>query len=106
MRPPLLTDAERAQLTKTCPDWQLSSDQKSLLASYKFADFKTAFAFMSDMAEASESLDHHPKWTNSYNRLSIILTTHDVGGLTELDVMLAQKMTDAAAHYGAKMVSG
>ena len=105
MRPSLLTQSDLSHLAEICGGWQLSADQKSLQVCYKFADFKTVFAFMNEMAEAAEALDHHPKLTNSYNRLSISLTTHDVGGLTELDVALAQKMTHAAHNYGAKLVS-
>lgn len=59
--------------------------------SYVFADFLSAFEFMTAMAAYSESVDHHPEWTNVYNRVEITLTTHDAGGLTEKDMAWARQ---------------
>lgn len=58
--------------------------------SYRFADFKEAWAFMSRVAALAEAADHHPDWSNSWNRVDIRLTSHDVGGLTERDTDLAR----------------
>ena len=61
----------------------------SLQASFEFKDFVDAFAFMSKVALIAEKMDHHPEWFNVYNRVDVTLSTHDAGGLTELDVELA-----------------
>jgi 4a-hydroxytetrahydrobiopterin dehydratase len=78
------------------PGWQLSSDGKAIERKFRFADFRTAFAFMTRVALAAERADHHPEWSNVYNRVDVRLTTHDAGGLTERDFALAAEM-DAAA---------
>lgn len=75
-----------------CPLWQLSSDRGGRLhRRFEFADFAQAFAFMSDMAAWSESVQHHPEWFNVYNKVVIDLTTHDVGGLSEKDIAWARQ---------------
>jgi 4a-hydroxytetrahydrobiopterin dehydratase len=60
--------------------------------SFKFADFSAAFGFMSRCALVAEKLDHHPEWFNVYNRVDVVLSTHDAGGLTELDIKMAEEM--------------
>ncbi|MBL8833629.1 MAG: 4a-hydroxytetrahydrobiopterin dehydratase, partial [Rhodospirillales bacterium] len=64
--------------------------------SYKFADFNAAFAFMTRVALKAEKMDHHPEWFNVYNKVDVVLSTHDAGGLTERDIKLA-KFMDAVA---------
>ncbi|MEM8664356.1 MAG: 4a-hydroxytetrahydrobiopterin dehydratase [Pseudomonadota bacterium] len=83
-------------LAADLPDWSLEADGKAIIRTLKFADFPSAFAFMAQVAIAAEKADHHPEWSNVYNRVSIRLTTHDAGGLTDKDVALA-KVIDAAA---------
>lgn len=102
MRPPCLTNEEITSLRDILPDWQVSDDFKSLLMALRFADFQQAFAFMSEIAEASEALDHHPDWRNSYALVTIRLTTHDVGCLTSLDVDLARQISLTAQRYHAR----
>lgn len=102
MRPPCLTNAEITSLRETLPEWQVSDDLTSLLIAYKFSDFQQAFAFMSEVAEAAEAIDHHPDWRNSYARVNIRLTTHDVGGLTSLDEDLASKISQLAKRFKAR----
>ena len=102
MRPPCLTNAEITSLREILPDWQVSDDLASLLIAYKFSDFQQAFAFMSEVAEAAEAIDHHPDWRNSYARVNIRLTTHDVGGLTSLDVDLASIISQMAQRFNAR----
>ena len=75
-------------------DWRM--DETSRHTQWKFKDFAQAMAFMNAVAEVAERMNHHPEWTNVYNRVNVRLTTHDAGGLTQLDFDLAQAM-DALA---------
>jgi 4a-hydroxytetrahydrobiopterin dehydratase len=77
--------------------WTLSDDGKSISREVKFRTFTEAFAFMTRVALNAEKMDHHPEWSNVYNRVSIRLTTHDAGGLTQKDVALA-RIVDGAAR--------
>jgi 4a-hydroxytetrahydrobiopterin dehydratase len=67
-----------------------------------FADFNTAFGFMSRVALKAETMDHHPEWSNVYNRVEVLLTTHDAGGVTALDTTLARFIDEAASALGGK----
>lgn len=69
--------------------WRLDDAAKMIARDFKFADFKAAFAFMTKVATEADRRDHHPDWTNVYNRVTIRLTTHDAGGLTQKDLDLA-----------------
>ena len=71
-------------------------DRDAIVKTFKFTDFNAAFGFMTRVALAAEKLDHHPEWFNVYNRVEVLLSTHDAEGVTELDVELA-KIMDAAA---------
>jgi 4a-hydroxytetrahydrobiopterin dehydratase len=73
------------------PGWSMSSDK--LYRKFMFADFVEAFGFMSKVALLAERMDHHPEWSNVYNRVEIYLTTHDAGGITERDFDLAQRIS-------------
>ena len=90
----LLTDAEREAARAELPDWTFSQDR--IARSFRFADFAEAFAFMTRVALAAEKADHHPDWSNSWNRVDIALSTHSAGGLTALDIALARTI-DASA---------
>lgn len=83
-----LTDAEADDALQGLPSWRRDGD--TILRDAKFRNFSEAFAFMTRAALAAEKAGHHPEWTNVYNRVSIRLTTHDAGGLTEKDVALAK----------------
>lgn len=72
--------------------WTLAADGASISRSFVFADFGAAFAFMTRTALAAEKLDHHPDWSNVYDRVEVRLNTHDAGGLTALDFKLAGLM--------------
>ncbi len=95
MRPVLSTD-ELAALSRDLPDWMLDSDRKAISRELKFASFKQAFAFMARVAAEADQMDHHPEWSNVYNTVSIRLTTHDSGGLTQSDIKLAGLIDKAA----------
>jgi 4a-hydroxytetrahydrobiopterin dehydratase len=72
------------------PDgWTISADGKALEKSFRFADFSEAFAFLTRVAMHAEKVDHHPEFTNVWNRVDFHLTTHDTGGITERDKKLA-----------------
>ncbi|NVO22348.1 4a-hydroxytetrahydrobiopterin dehydratase [Donghicola mangrovi] len=73
--------------------WTVAEDGKALSRQFKFADFPTALGWMVRMGVHAEKLNHHPDWTNVYNRVDVRLSTHDAGGLTALDVKLARKMS-------------
>ena len=79
------------------PDgWALSADEKALERSFRFADFAQAFAFLTRVAMHAEKVDHHPEFTNVWNRVDFRLTTHDTGGVTERDVKLAEAINRLA----------
>lgn len=80
---------------KELPSWSAAEGRDAISRTFKFADFATAFAWMSRIALAAEKLDHHPEWFNVYNRVEVTLATHDAGGVTELDVQLAKIMDQA-----------
>ena len=73
------------------PDgWSFEDGGKALMRSFKFADFSEAFAFLTRVALHAEKVDHHPEFTNVWNRVDFRLTSHDKGGVTERDVALAE----------------
>ena len=98
MRPARLDDTARsAALSALEPSgWALTEGRDAIVKSFRFKDFSAAFGWMTRAAMVAEKLDHHPEWSNVYNRVEVTLTTHDAGGLTELDVELARAM-DALA---------
>ena len=85
------------------PGWSRApGDREAIARTYRFADFNIAFAFMTRVAIRAEQLDHHPEWFNVYNRVEVLLTTHDADGVTELDLAMASFMDEAAKAAGAK----
>ena len=86
---PRLTDATRDALLSAHPEWTLRGDGLAIERAFKFADFSAAFAFMTRVALLAEKADHHPEWSNVYNRVIIVLTTHDAGGLSARDAEMA-----------------
>lgn len=91
-----LTDVERKTALAELQGWSMAEGRDAIARSFKFADFSEAFAFMTRVALAAEKMDHHPEWFNVYNRVDIVLSTHDAGGLSARDVALA-KAIDALA---------
>ncbi|HUF39948.1 MAG TPA: 4a-hydroxytetrahydrobiopterin dehydratase [Anaerolineales bacterium] len=73
-------------------DWELIDGK--LHREFKFKDFSAAFAFMTRAAMEAHRIDHHPEWSNVYNRVTVDLFTHETGGLTNLDVKLARKLNE------------
>ena len=85
--PSLLSADQRQMLPVTLPHWTIH--EQSISRELVFNDFNEAFGFMSRVALLAEGRNHHPNWSNVYNRVSITLCTHDLGGLSDLDVELA-----------------
>ena len=85
-----LTDTERAALPGTLPGWELADGHEAIVRCFQFRDFNQAWGFMNRVALLAESQNHHPEWSNVYNRVRIELSTHDAGGLTDNDVKLAR----------------
>ena len=88
--PQRLTDSERTALATTLPKWELASTPESIRREFRFKNFSQAWAFMTRVALLAEKHDHHPDWSNVWNRVQIVLNTHDAGGLTQKDIALAQ----------------
>ena len=90
----LLSDQDRAEALADClrNGWSMHPDRDGITKSFHFANFVDTFGWMSKVALWAEKLNHHPEWFNVYNRVEVTLSTHDVGGLSALDVKLAQKM--------------
>jgi 4a-hydroxytetrahydrobiopterin dehydratase len=85
-----LTEAERAGLSTSLPEWRMAEGRDAIMRNFRFKDFSQAWAFMSRVALLAEKHDHHPEWSNVYNRVEILLSTHDANGLSKRDVALAQ----------------
>ncbi len=98
--PDTLSGADRERLVATSPGWTLSDDGKAVSAELKFANFADAWGFMSEIAIVADKLDHHPEWSNVYNRVQITLTTHDADGLTSRDQALADAIAAALGRRG------
>lgn len=93
-----LTAAERQAALAELPGWKAAGDRDAIARTFTFRDFNEAFGFMSRVALMAERMDHHPEWFNVYNRVEILLTTHDAGGLSARDVELARFIETAAAR--------
>ena len=76
--------------------WTAIEGRDAIAKTYRFKDFSTAFGFMTRCALKAEQMDHHPEWFNVYNRVEVVLTTHDADGVSEKDVALAQFMDQIA----------
>lgn len=88
----ILTESQTGDALRELPGWRLSADGAGLEREYRFASFPEALGWMMRVGFEAERADHHPEWTNVYNRVSVRLTTHDAGGLTAKDVELARAM--------------
>ncbi len=78
------------------PGWSAAEGRDAIVRTFRFADFNAAFGWMTRVALAAEKLDHHPEWFNVYNRVEVLLATHDAGGVTDLDIHLAGLMEEFA----------
>ncbi len=80
----------RAALPAQLPHWAMVPGRDALHRGFRFADFSAAWGFMARVALLAQQHDHHPEWSNVYNKVEITLTTHDAGGLSTRDIALAQ----------------
>lgn len=87
-----LDPAARAAFLGEFPVWREVAGRDAICRHFDFPDFSAAFAFMTRVALAAEKADHHPEWSNVYNKVDIILATHDAGGVTEKDLTLAREI--------------
>lgn len=87
-----LTDDARTSALAKLTEWTEVSDRDAISRTFQFANFVEAFGFMTSVALEAEKMDHHPEWSNVYRTVDITLSTHDAGGLTELDIKLAEKI--------------
>lgn len=95
LEPAAIQDALAELNAATATPWALADDK--LHKTFSFDDFVAAFSFMTGAALIAESMNHHPEWSNVYNRVTVELATHDAGGITELDFELARRMDALAA---------
>ena len=91
-----LDPAARKAISTDLPGWTDVAGRDAIRKEFKFADFNAAWGFMNRVALAAEKQDHHPEWFNVYNRVEIVLTTHDAGGVSARDVKLAEFIEAAA----------
>jgi 4a-hydroxytetrahydrobiopterin dehydratase len=91
-----LDAAGRAALAAALPHWALVPGRDAITRSFRLADFNAAWGFMSRVALLAEKHDHHPEWSNVWNRVEITLSTHDAGGLSARDVALAKAIDEVA----------
>lgn len=102
IRPEKMTDDDAAQMMTRLDGWVMTNGGKAIEKTFIFLNFNAAFGFMSRAALKAEVLDHHPEWFNVYNKVEVRLTTHDVDGLTVLDMKLADAMDAMALSSGLK----
>ena len=95
--PELLNSAQRQDALENLTGWREANAGKEIRKVFKFRDFKQAFGFMSQAALKAEQMDHHPEWSNVYNKVDVTLSTHDAGGVTELDIQLAAFMDNVVS---------
>ena len=80
-------------------DWKLLSDRNAISKTYKFKNFNEAFSFMTSVAIFADKINHHQEWFNVYSRVDVVLTTHDLNGVSELDITLAEHMDNFASNF-------
>jgi 4a-hydroxytetrahydrobiopterin dehydratase len=95
-RPAKLTNEERVEMLAGLAGWTEVDERDAINKVFHFHNFSEAFGFMARVALKAEKMDHHPEWFNVYDRVEVTLSTHDAGGLTRLDILLARFMDGIA----------
>ena len=98
---PLASVLEKLPIWTAAPGTEKGGDREAIYRQVVFGDFSRAFGFMTRVAMQADKLDHHPEWSNVYSKVDILLTTHDAGGVTELDMEMAKFIDAAALQCGA-----
>jgi 4a-hydroxytetrahydrobiopterin dehydratase len=98
MRPAKLAPPARAEQIARLSGWKDMPGRDAITKTFVFANFNAAFGFMARVALLAEKLDHHPEWLNVYKTVEVTLATHDAGGVTELDIKMAEAMNRYAAE--------
>jgi len=91
-----ITDSERQSLSSDLKDWSMVDGRDAISRQFVFRDFNEAFGFMTHIAMEAEKQDHHPEWSNVYRTVTIVLTSHDVKGLSRRDLALAKSINAIA----------
>ena len=91
-----LTKTEVTQKLKRLSGWKMVKGRNAITKTFKFKDFMQAFGWMTTMAIYAEKKDHHPEWFNVYSTVEVVLSTHDIGGVSNLDIELAKKMNSTS----------
>jgi 4a-hydroxytetrahydrobiopterin dehydratase len=92
----------RSKALADLANWRHDPQRDAITRAFKFADFAEAFAFMTQIALVAERADHHPEWSNVYNKVEITLTTHDAGGLSQRDVDMAHAVDRIFERFGTR----
>ena len=93
-----LISIKRSQALSRVPAWKEVTGRDAIARKFTFKDFNEAFGFMTRVALVAEQMNHHPEWSNVWRTVEVTLSTHDAGGLTELDIRLAEAMDKIAGH--------
>jgi 4a-hydroxytetrahydrobiopterin dehydratase len=93
-----LSASARKGALEGLPEWRDVPGRDAIARKFTFKDFNAAFAFMARVALLAEKMDHHPEWSNVYNKLDVILSTHDAGGVTDKDIAMAKAMESYASN--------
>lgn len=93
-----LTESETGDALEGLDGWTAATDRHAIEKIFEFRTFNEAFGFMTRVALSAEKMNHHPEWSNVYRTVSVTLTTHDAGGVTDLDIKLAGLMNRFAGH--------
>lgn len=99
MTSPRLDETARLEALTRLPAWRLADGREAIERRYRFASFADAITFMARVAFIAEAMDHHPEWRNVYRDVDVVLSTHDAGGLTMLDIKLADAMDKVALTF-------
>ena len=97
----LLSDTERDEALRALPGWSYDAARGAIARALRFRDFGEAFAFMTHVALEAEKADHHPDWSNVWNKVDILLSTHSEGGVTDRDIALAGRIEAIAARLAS-----
>ena len=95
-----LSAEARKSALKELPGWADTPGREAIARTFVFKDFNEAFGFMTRSALVAEKTDHHPEWRNVYKTVEVVLSTHDAGGVTALDIALAKAMNAISRQFG------